>query len=152
MKKMLKTGAFLLLLLFLLVQLYRPALNIKQGQAGSAGFVQFYRPPLAVGNILANSCYDCHSNNTNYKWYQYIQPVQVFTQGHINSGKEVLNFNEWNNYPNRKQKRLLQSIKKQIESEKMPLNSYTLLHRNARLNKLQVKTLINWFENQISLN
>ncbi len=152
MKKILKTGAFLLLVLFLLLQLYRPVLNINQEQAGSSEFVRFYKAPVAIKNILANSCYDCHSNNSNYKWYQYIQPVQAFTNVHISSGKEMLNFDEWNRYSNRKQNRLLQSIKNQIESKEMPLSSYTALHRNAKLNDVQIKTLVNWLENQKTLN
>ena len=152
MKKMLKTGVFLLLLLFLLIQLYRPALNINQRQAGSTEFVQFYKAPAAIGNILSNSCYDCHSNNTNYRWYQHIQPIQLFTENHIQSGKKVLNFNEWNQYSGRKQNRLLQSIKNQIESKEMPLSSYTALHRNAKLDNAQIKTLVSWLESQKTLN
>ncbi|KIA95973.1 cytochrome C [Pedobacter kyungheensis] len=152
MKKMLKTWVFLLLLLFLLIQLYRPALNLNQRQAGSTGFIQFYKAPVTIGNILNNSCYDCHSNNTNYRWYQYIQPVQLFTENHIHSGKEVLNFNEWNQYSGRKQNRLLRSIKNQIESKEMPLSSYTALHRNAKLDNAQIKTLVSWLESQKTLN
>jgi len=152
MKKMLKTGAFLLLFIFLLLQFYRPVLNTNLEQAGSAGFVRFYKAPVAIKNILVNSCYDCHSNNTNYKWYQYIQPVQAFTNVHISSGKEVLNFNEWNRYSGRKQNRLLQSIKNQVESKEMPLSSYTALHRNAKLDDVQIKTLVNWLESQKTLN
>lgn len=152
MRKMLKTMVFLLLLVFLLIQLYRPALNINQGQAGTTGFIQFYKAPVTIGNILSNSCYDCHSNNTNYRWYQYIQPVQLFTENHINSGKKVLNFNEWNRYSGRKQNRLLQSIKNQIESKEMPISSYTALHRSAKLNDAQIKTLVSWLESQKTLN
>ncbi len=31
-------------------------------------------PPNAL-SILKTSCYDCHSNETNWPWYSYVAPV-----------------------------------------------------------------------------
>ncbi|MNK64577.1 hypothetical protein D3C87_838220 [compost metagenome] len=148
MKKKIMTVLLLLLFLFLLFQLYQPVPNVNRKQAGVSDFLQFYQVPVRIGNILVNSCYDCHSNNTRYSWYNYIQPVRLLVEKHIASGKRELNFNHWSSYSNRKQSRLLQAIKKQIESREMPLSSYTLLHKNSKLDDAQIKTLVNWLESQ----
>lgn len=58
---------------------------------------------------------------------------------HIKIGKENLNFSEWGNYSKRRQESKLDRIAKQIESNEMPLASYTLIHRNAELSEQQKK-------------
>ena len=51
--------------------------------------------PETIQKKLQVSCYDCHSNNTQYPWYNKIQPVAWFLEDHIKEGKAELNFNEW---------------------------------------------------------
>ncbi len=43
--------------------------------------------PKKNQNKLQVSCYDCHSNNTAYPWYNKIQPVAWFLEDHIKNGK-----------------------------------------------------------------
>lgn len=137
-----------LLIIFITIQFYQPALNIDKGQVYETDFTKVYRVPEKVGNTLKISCYDCHSNNTSYVWYDYIQPVRTLAENHIKDAKGDLNFNEWGNYSKRKQNRLLSSIKKQIETKQMPLSSYTLMHKNAKLDDEQIAMLSAWFNNQ----
>ena len=84
---------------------------------------------------LQVSCYDCHSNNTYYPWYNKIQPVAWFLEDHINDGKKELNFNEWDTYSERRKNSKLRSVVKQIESDEMPLFSYTLIHKDANFSE-----------------
>jgi hypothetical protein len=63
---------------------------------------------------------------------------------HIKEGKEELNFNEFGNYSDRKQNNKLDRIAKQIESNEMPLSSYTLIHKNAILTASQKKEVLDW--------
>ena len=100
--------------------------------------------PKNIETTLRTSCYDCHSNNTNYPWYSYIQPIRFFMDGHINEGKKELNFTEFGNYSSRKQASKLMAISKQIQSNEMPLSSYTLIHKNAVLHSTQKELVINW--------
>ena len=44
--------------------------------------------------------------------------------------------------------RLLNSIKEQIETKQMPLSSYTIMHKKAKLNDEQIKVLTNWLKKQ----
>ncbi|PJJ07624.1 heme-binding protein [Flavobacterium sp. 1] len=128
------------------MQLYQPARNIALEQDLTANFTKVYNVPKNVEAILRTSCYDCHSNNTNYPWYSNIQPVGIFMQNHINEGKENLNFNEYGNYSKRKQNSKLKAIKKQIKLNEMPLASYTLIHKNAILSSGQKQEVMNWIE------
>lgn len=92
------------------IQFYQPALNLDRGQVYTTDFTQSYKMPVEVKTMLQTSCYDCHSNNTNYVWYDYVQPARSMVENHIKNAKQNLNFNEWGNYSNRKQERLLNSI------------------------------------------
>ncbi|WP_209391063.1 heme-binding domain-containing protein [Chryseobacterium sp. RR2-3-20] len=148
MKKVLKIILAIVLFIFIAIQFYQPALNVDKGQVYTTDFTQVYKMPVEVKAMLQTSCYDCHSNNTKYVWYDYIQPARAIVENHINNAKEDLNFNEWGTYTNRKQERLLNSIKEQIETKQMPLSSYTLMHKDAKLNDEQIKTLTNWLKEQ----
>ena len=144
MKIIIKKILFIGLIIFLLMQLYQPARNISFEQDITGNFTKVYNVPKNVEIILRTSCYDCHSNNTYYPWYSYIQPVRFFMESHIKEGKENLNFNEWGNYSDRKQNNKLDRIAKQIKSNEMPLSSYTLIHKNAILTASQKKEVLDW--------
>ena len=141
-------------IIFLLMQFYQPARNIGFEQNKTADFTKVYNVPKNVETILLTSCYDCHSNNTNYPWYSNIQPARFFMESHIKEGKENLNFNEWGNYSFRKQNNKLDRIFKQIKSNEMPLASYTLIHKNAVLDATEKNEVLDWInkiEDSISL-
>ncbi len=133
--------------IFLLVQLYQPARNKSYEQDSSVSFTNTYVVPQSVKNILFISCYDCHSNNTNYQWYDLIQPARMFVEMHIAEAKDNINFDEWGHYSKRKQANKLDRISKQIKANEMPLISYTLIHRNAKLSEVQKMELIDWISN-----
>ena len=144
MKKIIKKILFIGLIIFLLMQLYQPARNESFEQDITGNFTKVYNVPKNVEIILRTSCYDCHSNNTNYPWYSYIQPARFFMERHIKEGKEELNFNEFGNYSKRRQNSKLKAISKEIESNEMPLSSYTLIHKNAILTASQKKKVLDW--------
>ncbi|TDE29357.1 cytochrome C [Flavobacterium ranwuense] len=144
MKKIIKKILIIGFVIFLLMQLYQPARNESYEQELTANFTKMYDVPKNVETILRTSCYDCHSNNTNYPWYSYIQPGRIFMENHIKKGKKDLNFSEFGDYSKRKQGSKLEAIIKQIKSDEMPLASYTLLHKNAIVTPAQKEEVINW--------
>ncbi|WP_281228926.1 heme-binding domain-containing protein [Flavobacterium aquiphilum] len=146
MKKIFKKVFIIGLIIFLLMQFYRPARNITFGQDVTADFIKVYNVPKNIAVILRTSCYDCHSNNTNYPWYSNIQPVGLFMENHINEGKEDLNFNEYGNYSKRRQNSKLEAISKEIKQNEMPLASYTLIHKNAILSNAQKQEVLTWIK------
>jgi uncharacterized membrane protein len=104
--------------------------------------------PKKVQKIFQNSCYDCHSNNTVYPWYNKIQPISFLMENHIKNGKKELNFSNFGAYSKRKQKSKLKGIYNQIRDNEMPLFSYTLIHRNAILSN-EDKILIKKWTKQL---
>ncbi|SJN36655.1 hypothetical protein FM107_08975 [Sphingobacterium sp. JB170] len=133
-----------LLTVLLLIQLARPEKNTTATPAGKA-FVDTFKVGEQVNAILAVSCYDCHSNNTNYPWYSEIQPMAWLMEKHILDGKEKLNFDDLPPYGSRRLNSKFTQITKQIEQDKMPLNSYLWLHEGARLRMEDKKLLIDYF-------
>ena len=146
MKKKIRKILFLVLAIFLLMQLYQPARNKNDGQALPSHITKLYNVPDSINRIFANSCYDCHSNNTRYPWYSYIQPARFFMERHIRNGKRDLNFSEFGNYSKRRQESKLESISKQVKSGKMPLASYTWLHKNSKLTPQQKEMIATWID------
>lgn len=73
-----------------------------------------------------------------------MQPIGWLLEDHINKGKEVLNLSEFGSYSGRKQQSKLTSMISQIEDDKMPLASYTFMHRDARLSLEKKKALIDY--------
>lgn len=113
-----------------------------------ADFNNTFEVPYNIQNILKKSCYDCHSNNTNYPWYHKIQPASWLLENHIKEGKKELNFSEFGASSKRRQKSKLKSIINQIKDDEMPLYSYTLIHSDAKLSEGNKKDLIDWLSKQ----
>lgn len=99
-----------------------------------------------VAGLLKTSCFDCHSNQTNFPWYAKLAPSSWYLADHINDGKSQLNFSEWEKYSRREKVGLLDEIKEVVESGEMPLKSYLLLHRDAKLDDDEVKIIGEWVE------
>lgn len=148
MKRFFKALLWTLLILFIAVQFVpRPKKNIAEGTLPSDISIS-HKTNMEVQGILVRSCYDCHSNNTTYPWYASLQPVAWWLGDHIEHGKKELNFSEFGNYAPRKQYRKLEEVIEEIEADKMPLPSYTLIHRDARLKDNERQILINWARDQ----
>jgi len=132
-----------LLIVVIAIQFIQPARN-KNGQEIATDISKIYSLPQSVQATLKTACYDCHSNNTNYPWYTNIQPVGWMMARHIKEGKEELNFSEFGSYSERRQLSKLRSIENSIKDGSMPISSYTIIHKNARLTKEEKAQLIDW--------
>ena len=93
--KALKIFLILLLVGFIIVQFFPVEKNINTDIEAGAAFEARYNVPPSVQETLRASCYDCHSNNTTYLWYDNVQPVLWYIKSHIKDGKQDLNFDEF---------------------------------------------------------
>ena len=143
MKKIFKRFSIVILVALVGIQ-FIPADVNKQEVISSSDIRDVYDVPDNVMNILENSCYDCHSNNTNYPWYSNIQPARMIMDHHVEEGKEELNFSEFGNYSERRKRNKLRSITEQIEKRKMPLLSYLWLHSEATINQSQIDSILSF--------
>ncbi|MFC4632770.1 heme-binding domain-containing protein [Dokdonia ponticola] len=143
--KVLKIIAWIALGALVVIQFF-PTDKNESYTTPETDFVLVNKVPSEIENQLMQSCYDCHSNNTVYPWYSKIQPAAWFLEDHIKEGKAELNFNEWDNYSDRRKKSKLRSIIKQIESGEMPLDSYTLIHRDAIFSEKEKEAVLNYMK------
>ncbi len=132
-------------IVFIAMQFLHPAHN-KSDQVPVTDISKIVFIPDSVQVILKNACYDCHTNNTVYPWYANIQPMGWLMANHIKEGKAELNFNAFGSYSKRKQLSKLNGIANSIRDGIMPLSSYKLMHKNARLSTNEKVLLIKWVQ------
>jgi hypothetical protein len=135
-----------LLIILIAIQFIKPQKNIHPGEQPK-DISTLYAVPEDVDTILAIACKDCHSNNTRYPWYNNFQPVAWFLANHVKDGTRSFNLNQFATYPVARQYDKIEEIKKQIDNGDMPLSSYTIIHRDARLTDGEKNTIITWSEN-----
>ena len=141
--KIFKKVLIVLLVVFIIIQFFRPAKNV-QTTISSNDIVAHMAVPTNVQNILYKACYDCHSNTTTYPWYAEVQPAAWWLDDHIKEGKKELNFNEFASFRLRRQFHKLEEITEVVKSKEMPLESYTVIHSDADLTQEERETLISW--------
>lgn len=95
---------------------------------------------------LKKSCYDCHSNQADLPWYSKMAPSSWLLAGHINEGRSYLNFSEWEEYSNLEKIGLLDDIRDEVSSGKMPLKSYLLIHRDAKPGSEEISAILKWVD------
>lgn len=131
-------GAFLLLQFFQIDKTNPP---VDQ----NSDFLTLKKTPENVAQLIKSACYDCHSNETVYPWYAKVQPFGWFLKDHIDEGRRELNFSTFASYEPRRQAKKLDEAAEQIENGGMPLESYTLIHKEAKLTAEQKKLLTDYF-------
>ncbi len=145
MKKIIKSIALLLFAALIIIQFFRLEKNLSSIDGPEANDIsKVYPVPQEVASILETSCYDCHSNNTHYPWYSNFQPVAWWLADHIKEGKKEINFSEFASYRIGRQYKKLEEIKKEVEEGEMPLQSYTIIHGDAKLSAAQKEILLQW--------
>lgn len=143
MKKIIIKILLALLLVLVVIQFLHPKKNVSTAIFANDISKQ-YAVPAAVDTILTKACYDCHSNNTKYPWYNNIQPVAWWLNNHVKDGKRLLNFNEFTNMRVARQYKRLKDCIETVKANEMPLESYTWIHKNAILTDAEKQTLYNW--------
>ena len=145
---MLKKVGLIVAIVFITFQLFTIE-KVYDNVNEKEDFLALTKAPVEVEELIKNSCYDCHSNQTKYPWYANIAPVSWYIESHINEAKHHLNFSKWNSYSLKKSNHKLEECVEEIEDHKMPTSNYVLMHSQAQLTKEQITTLANWFKNQM---
>lgn len=134
---------WVLLAALIAIQFIHPKRNKATGpQPNYIGSV--YAVPEDVKSIMARACNDCHSNNTRYPWYSYVQPVHWWLNKHVVEGKRKINYDEYTNRPLRYQYHKLEETIEMVKEGEMPLNSYTWTHKDAKLTDEEKAKITGW--------
>jgi hypothetical protein len=143
MLRVLKIITIVLVVLFLGIQVVRPARTNPPVNESQTIFAHTQMTPQ-VAEILTRSCNDCHSNKTVWPWYTNVAPISWWLSNHVNSGRHMLNYSEWGRLDRDRQDRKLRQICDEVEDGAMPLSSYLPMHPKARLSEEDKKILCDW--------
>ena len=127
-----------LLILFVLAQFYRPELPRPHVTGDFDG-------PAEVKDIFKNSCYSCHSNETELSWFDQINPAYLLARSHVLEGRTFLNFSHWDSLnSNQKRTKLFDVLNVVKTFGRMPKKEYLFLHPDARLDSPRIAILENY--------
>ncbi len=99
---------------------------------------------LQVRDIFRQSCYDCHSNTTNWPWYSYVAPVSWLVASDVHEGREHLNFSSWQQLSEEKKEHARKEIWEEVEEGEMPMPIYLVTHSEATLTEDDKAVLYEW--------
>jgi hypothetical protein len=134
--------------LLIIIQFIRPERNVAVAYT-STDITHSVTVSPEVKNILEKSCYDCHSNHTEYPWYANVQPIAGWLAHHVDEGKDELNFSEFDTYKLKRKTHKLKEVIEQVKKGEMPMSSYLIIHKNAALSEEQKSILVKWAEESV---
>ncbi|MES2875095.1 MAG: heme-binding domain-containing protein [Bacteroidota bacterium] len=132
-----------MLLALILIQFIEPVRNESSASQPDDIFSR-YAASDTIRAMINTSCYDCHSNNSEYPWYAEIQPLAWWLNYHIKEGKDELNFSDFAAFNTRFKSHKLDEIMELVDKKEMPLKSYLITHSEARLSEKDRKEIIKW--------
>ena len=94
-------------------------------------------PDAESAAIARESCYACHSNETDWPAYSYVAPFSWLVRRDVESGRDELNFSTWD----RDDGEADDAIETIVDGS-MPPDRYTMIHRGARLTAEEAQRLI----------
>ena len=100
--------------------------------------------------ILVDACYDCHSYETEYPWYTYIQPVGWWVRGHIRGGRNKLNFSEWGKLSQQEREHNFHEMAEEVIGGMMPPQGFVNMHPEAEISEKDQTALIQWLRAKIN--
>lgn len=143
---LLKKAGLALLAILVVIQFIRPEKNVSGQTITDNDISKVYAIQDNVHQILVQKCYDCHSNNTHYPWYNNIQPAAWWLNHHVKEGKGELNFSEFKSYPEKRAVHKLEEIGEVVNEASMPLDSYVWLHPETEITASDKEAINGWLK------
>ena len=85
-------------------------------------------PDAASEQIARESCYSCHSNETDWPLYSYVAPMSWLVRSDVEAGRDEFNMSDWGEDGDH-----ADDAVEMIREGEMPPGKYTLIHRGAAL-------------------
>lgn len=130
-------------LTILAIQIVQPARRNPPEQPGHR-FDTVAPVDLAAARLLKRSCSDCHSHATVWPGYSRVAPISWLVVSDVNRGRRAMNLSEWGSYSAEQRGELQHEICEEARTGEMAPSIYRLVHRNARLNESDRRTLCQW--------
>ena len=98
-----------------------------------------------VRPIFQQSCFNCHSTQTQYPWYYKIPGVKQLIDHDTREAKEHIDMT--NDFPFKGHGTVsedLEAIQESIQKNTMPLWRYRVMHRDSQLKDAEKQTILKW--------
>jgi len=143
-KARVKKVLFALAAFLVLIQIFQPR-RTNPPVVPSRSLAAHVQIPKDVHSALMRACGDCHSNQTHWPWYSHIAPFSWVITDDVNQARRNVNLDDWEAQEGPKQANdHLIDLCKEVQQKGMPLFSYRLLHRDARLKAQEIASLCSW--------
>lgn len=93
-------------------------------------------PDSTTRDLAVRACYDCHSNETSWPWYSNVAPISWMVQNHVQEGRALLNFSEWD-----RPQEGIREAEEVVQEGEMPPGYYRMIHRSAVLSPAEAAAL-----------
>jgi hypothetical protein len=120
--------------IFLGLQFVRP-------EIGNPPVTADLQAPPEVKQILRNSCYNCHSNQTKLAWFDQVVPAYWLVASDVKRARMHVNFSELGARPATERKATLYEAVHMIHFGAMPLPSYLRVHLGSAVTPGQLAVL-----------
>lgn len=130
--------------IFIIIQFFHPAKNQSTEVLPTDITKTYGAIPADVNVILKKACNDCHSNYTEYPWYNNIQPVAWWLDNHVQEGKHHINFSDFTGTRIAVQYKRMKECIDEVKEGDMPLDSYLWIHKDAKLTDAEKEKLYAW--------
>lgn len=131
------------LTIFIGIQFYRPQKNVQK-EVTINDFLVHEKAPKDIARLYTNACYDCHSDYTDYSWFNSIAPVSWYIDDNLQKGVFSLNFSNWTNMTWLDRKVMFSAIPFNINTNAMPEEEYVWLHPKAVLSDADKTKMVDW--------
>ena len=129
--------AVIFVVVFICLQFIRPELTNPPVTA------ELQAPP-EVKQVLKNSCYNCHSNETKLPWFDKVVPAYWVVTSDVAEARRHVNFSEIGKLPAAQQKATLFEAVNMIQLGAMPLPAYLRVHPGAAVTREELAVLRNY--------
>lgn len=102
------------------------------------------RVPQEVKQLLERACYDCHSNETNIRWYDKLPIASAIVSHDVLEARKHFNFSTWDSLSAYEQKSLLWEMYNMANTGQMPPPAYTTMHPQAKVAASDLTVLRNY--------
>jgi len=140
-----KKKYILIAVILVVIQFIKPTLNTDRYNE-QTDFLAIEKPTEVIAKQIKVSCYNCHSNTTQYPWYNNITPINFLINHHIKEAKSEINFSVWSKYSVKNKIHAIEECIEELEEDEMPLKSYVWLHNEAKISAKSKKELITWLQ------
>ncbi len=147
-RKIFKYLLYLIILTLVAIQFINRPKKLSEPIDSQNDIIALLGVDSKMTDILKNNCYDCHSNQPEYPWYSKIAPISWWIVGHMDHGREELNFSKWGEYSKRRKNKKLGDMLEEVMDGDMPLPSYTWIH--GKLTDQEKRLLESWVNQEIA--